>query len=46
MARRYSPVLKPRLTGLSADALVLPKTEEEVLKALAAGVRHQVADCS
>ena len=38
----YSPVLKPRLTGLSADCLVLAKTEADVVACLAAGIRHGV----
>ena len=35
-------MLKPRLTGLSADCLVLAKTEADVVACLAAGIRHGV----
>ncbi len=38
----YSPVLKPQLDGRSAEAVIRPRCEAEVLAVLAACVRHRV----
>lgn len=38
----YSPVLKRQLDGVLADLIVVPKTEQEVLKAIRACHRHQI----
>jgi FAD/FMN-containing dehydrogenase len=38
----YSPVLKRQLNRLSAEAVVMPRTEAEVMATLAACVRHRV----
>ncbi|MFQ3622165.1 MAG: FAD-binding oxidoreductase [Acetobacteraceae bacterium] len=38
----YSPVLKPLLDGLRADAVIRPRCEAEVRAVLAACVRHRV----
>ena len=42
MNERYSPLLKPKLTGRVADALVLATSEADVVASLAAAVRHRV----
>ncbi|EOD14332.1 hypothetical protein EMIHUDRAFT_427681 [Emiliania huxleyi CCMP1516] len=42
MNERYSPLLKPQLTGRVADALVLATSEADVVASLAAAVRHRV----
>jgi len=38
----YSPVLNEQLNGLSADLIVSPRTEEEVIRVAAACARHRV----
>lgn len=38
----YSPILKRRLDGVSADAVVTVRSEEEVVRVLAAAWRHEV----
>ena len=39
----YSPVLKRQLNAVAAEAVVMPKTEAEVARVLAAAFRHRVA---
>src|SRR5690606_22555156 len=38
----YSPVLKRQLDHVTADLVVSPKSEEEVIRVLAAAYRHEV----
>lgn len=38
----YSPVLKRRLDRVTADAVATPRSEEEVVRILAAAYRHEV----
>jgi FAD/FMN-containing dehydrogenase len=38
----YSPILKRRLDAVTADAVVTPRSEEEVVRVLAAAYRHDV----
>ncbi len=38
----YSPVLKRQLNAVTAEAVVMPKTEAEVARVLAAAFRHRV----
>jgi FAD/FMN-containing dehydrogenase len=38
----YSPVLKRQLDKLSAEAVLMPRDETEVIRCLAAAVRHRV----
>jgi FAD/FMN-containing dehydrogenase len=38
----YSPVLNEQLNGLSADLIVSPRTEEDVIRVAAACARHRV----
>ena len=38
----YSPILKPQLRGLAADALVLARTEQDVLHTTMAAAKHGV----
>ena len=38
----YSPILKERLAGLYAELVVIPRSQDEVLRAAAAIARHRV----
>ncbi len=38
----YSPILKRRLAEVSAEAVITPRDEEEVVRVLAAAYRHRV----
>ena len=38
----FSPILKSELEGLTADLLVTPRTQDEVLQVISACARHRV----